>query len=286
MSRRITRSVAFLAAVLLVCLSGPAQADLILGLDSHDIAQADLSPVTLWDSGYGTASELAPAIPPRFLAASAALGGHPAIELDDNNGDGLTTSATGLGTDYTVMILYAFHKHTSDTARVVQGGPTFGNNWLMGPYNGNHAFFDGAFIFSGSTTTDPVILTASGSIAAANEFHLDGVSMGTNGSNATIGTLAIGAAGAWTTEPADSDLGAVLVFDQRLSNDERVGVEHFLALAFELDGFDATPAQQLAGAVVLDGFLGPIPEPGSLTLVILGISGLMGVGFRRRRAAR
>ncbi|MCH8922790.1 MAG: PEP-CTERM sorting domain-containing protein [Planctomycetes bacterium] len=106
---------------------------------------------------------------------------------------------------------------------------------------------------------------------------------GTNANNNAPNFVGIGTEGAWA-EPADSDLGAVLVFDTRLSDDERVGVEHFLALAFALDGFDATPAQQAAGLAALDGFL-VIPEPGSLTLFILGIGGLMSVGFRRRRRA-
>lgn len=295
MPRRITQSVALLAAVTLVCLGSSARADLLLGLDSHDIDQADGTAISAWTSGFGDAAQTVPVRQPTYLASSAALGGHPAVALDnalvETDGSGMSTSVTGLSNTYTIMTLYASHFTDDSPARVVQGGngvfdargAAAANNWLLGPYGGTHRMYDGNWIFTNNSVKTPVILTGLGSPAIANELYLNGSLAGTNTSNNAPNFVSIGTEGAWA-EPADSDLGAVLVFDTRLTNDERVGVEHFLAAAFGLDGFDATPAQQAAGVEVLDGFL-VIPEPGSITLFVLGISGLIAVGFRRRRRA-
>lgn len=298
MPRRITQSVALLAAVALVCLGSSARADLLLGLDSHNIDQADGTAISAWTSGFGDATQTVPIRQPTYLASSAALGGHPAVALDNVlaaidgvNGDGMSTSVTGLSNTYTIMTLYAAHFTDDGTSRVVQGGNgvfnaqvgAAANNWLLGPYAGTHRMYDGDWILTNDSVKTPVILTALGSPAIANELYFNGGLAGTNANNNAPNFVGIGTEGAWA-EPADSDLGAVLVFDTRLTNDERVGVEHFLAAAFDLDGFDATPAQQAAAVEVLDGFL-VIPEPGSISLFVLGISGLIAVGFRRRRRA-
>ncbi|MCH8922789.1 MAG: hypothetical protein IIA67_06535 [Planctomycetes bacterium] len=160
MSRRITRSVAFLAAVTLVCLGSPVRADLILGLDSHDINQADGTPVSAWTSGYGSAAQTVPIRQPAYVASSAALGGHPAVALDNapvgTDGSGMSTSVTGLSNTYTIMTLYAFHGNDTSSARVVQGGNgvfnagggAAANNWLLGPYGGTHRMYDGNWIFT------------------------------------------------------------------------------------------------------------------------------------------
>ncbi len=258
-----------------------SNATLILGLNAHDIIQADGTAVSSWTSvasgGVGNAAQAVAEFQPTYRASSTFLGGLPAVDFNDSltaafDGDGMTTTVSGLGADHTIMALYAYRGTTADAARVVQGSDggrhnfAGSNNWLIGPYNGQHQLYDGGFISSSSDTTAPVIATALGSSARDNEFFLNGASQGANAFNNEPNVVALGAQGAWA-EAADSDLGLVLVFDDRLTDRERIGVEYYMAQEYGLEGFDASAAQQAAAAAVLGGFLTVAPAPFEITSV-------------------
>jgi len=275
-------------------------ATLRLGLDARDIVQADSTGVSNWtsvgSSGVGSASQATANWQPLFRNASVPLGGRPGVQFDSQldadavaEADGMLTTATGVGADYSILSLYAFRNDVG-FARVVQGGngtrhaagAAGANNWLIGPYGGpgqagTHRLFDGAFIDSGNGTTLPVISTALGSSTAAEQFFLNGGLVGSNNGTTTPGTVGLGAEGAFA-EAAKSDIGLVLVFDTTLTNDERIGVEYYMAQAYGLAGFNATTGQRSAGAAQLNGFL--VPEPGSMSLLLLGGMACL---LRRRR---
>lgn len=209
----------------------------------------------------------------------------------------MVTSLTQSSGAYTVISIYN-HRDTSNAdtniRRVLNGGDGVnfdaltGPNWLIGPYGEEHRHYANGWVTlpGPSANTGPALVTAinTGIGSGTSNFWVDGNLETDNSSfNGAFDVLGLGVAGRHG-EAADSDLGLVLVFDDVLSVDQRVGVEFIVAEAFGLTGFFATEEQIEAGNALLAGTsFNQVPEPTSIAVWLLLALTTCGFGFGRLR---
>lgn len=293
-------------AVALLCLfsvAGFAHGQSItLLLNSQTVeGVADGSPLTTWTGEVGSAtSSVGSLTAPTFVTSSNIGPAIPAVRFNATSGasgNGMISSLTQNSGAYTVMTLYN-HNDTSDGGgnlrRVVQGSNGTvggGPNWLIGPYGEDHRHFANPWVTNPgpSANTGPALATAinTGIGSGTSSFFVNGTDeTDSSAPNGGFGTLGLGVAGRFT-EPADSDVGLILVFDDVLSEDQRTGVEFIVAEAFGLGGFpEPTEEQFAAGNELLMGtslFVQEIPEPASVAIWSLLGAAALGLFWRRKR---
>lgn len=151
----------------------------------------------------------------------------PVVRFDATN-DALT-SPLSLANPFTIFAVYSYRGATSGFHRGISGG----NNWLVGPYSGNHKQYSGAFITGPAVVQNAFVQTTSRQTNVLSEFRVNRTAIGSNGSTTAIGVVNLGAAGAFS-EPLDGDVAELICFDVALSDADRTTVEGYLRGKYNL----------------------------------------------------
>ncbi len=130
---------------------------------------------------------------------------------------------------YPFTIIVAYRGPTTGAHRAVNGG----NNWLIGPNNGNHKVYDGAGFHTGrvvdASTSMVIVPTIQQSGAPASDAWFNGVAVATRGSHGGPGTINLGCTGSITNEPLNGDIAELLIFPVALSTANHQLVLNYLA---------------------------------------------------------
>ena len=270
MTKRPLHSLAVvsMAMAVLVVAGGTAEAASIsLLLNSKTITgMGDGASLSTWTGEVGSAAATQA---PTYIAASG-INGLPGVRFDAVD-DGMATSLTQTAGAYTVMTVYNYnYSAAGQYRRVLNGGAGAGTeNWLVGPYQDKHMHFASGWVANPgpSATATPLVLATAvntGIGTGTSTFFVNGTNETDNsGYKGAFGQLGLGTAGQYA-EVADSDVGLVLVFDDNLTADQRVGVESVVADNFGLSGFSANKTQSAVGNGLLAGT--SLASPGATTL--------------------
>jgi len=165
----------------------------------------------------------------RAILQSNVVNGRPVLRFDASD-DGYATPLL-LNTPCTVFAVYAFRDSTSAPRRAVQGS----NNWLLGPYDLQHNFFNGSSFSDGpATVLGQFVVHASWQDGSQSRNWVNGSFVGsTLGAGIGPGTLGLGTAGGFL-EPLDGDVAEVLVYDSALSLADMWAVWSYLAGKYHL----------------------------------------------------
>ena len=209
----------------------PVTSGLQLWLDAADaatIVEDSQGLVQQWNdksgNGFNATQTNANSRPDNVLTA---MNGRPAIRFDGiSDGMAISDSLSVTG-DYTAIIVDRYYG--SIQGRTLQGRDA---NWLVGKWGGQNAYYNGNFVYNGTTqppTTFPAISVATRS-AAESRYYIDGVDRTV--ANATIGTpgrLGLVGSGQFPAEQSQADVSEVIVYNRVLTLAERQSVEAYLA---------------------------------------------------------
>ena len=151
------------------------------------------------------------------------LNGRPAVYFP--SAKSMVTSYS-LSNPYTLFLVYV---RRAEGNRVIQGAL----NWLIGPYSGTHAFYNGGWVGSGvAVAVDQAVYTTVTSSSGASAMRQNGVAKGSAGSDGLPSTLYIGYGGAYASEQAIADTLELLVYNSVLSAGNIALVEAYLAAKY------------------------------------------------------
>lgn len=249
---------------LLVLCSGGIHADIIFHVSATDLMLADGAPVSSW----GTLSQSSPGAQPTYRATG--MNGNPSVDFD-GSGDYLTGASMAGVRSLAVVTLYEGNisiatllSNDNDTLDIRRSATA--NAYTSTANSANNADFwrhDGSI----SALDDSYVngVKAGGFSLGASHVMLSNSDSPASYSNFTVGRAAPsgGAVNRWW----DGDVSEIYAFSQALTSDEIVGVSSLLADRWNSSPVSATPAQLSAGRAVL----GIVPEPSSLSLLILGM---------------
>jgi hypothetical protein len=157
-------------------------------------------------------------------------GGVPVLLYDNVNDAGLTGLSITSG-DYSIHTGYRWNNSAYGAHRVVCGS----NNWLIGPYNGQHQFYNQfGFVRSGSSTDADTPLFSVVTVdrdTAGSELWVNGVSTATNATNGYPGTLYLGVEGPFP-ESSDSSVVALIVRLTSGANTQRATIDTYISSLF------------------------------------------------------
>lgn len=159
--------------------------DLQLQLDANAIVAANNSTVGIWDDSSGNFN-IFWAVVGTPLLRYASQNGLQGVEFIA--GAGLTGSyRRDAGQAFTIFLVAKSNSASVTFRRAVQGT----NNWLIGPYNNNWQFYDGAFINSGGADALAHIFEVTQTTGTAT-FKVDGVAIGSNAGATFPGAFCLG----------------------------------------------------------------------------------------------
>ncbi len=166
------------------------------------------------------------------------------------SGNGMVTPLMVTSGNLSVFVVYSFRDTGSTARRVVQGGPTTGNNWLVGPYNNRYQSYSGAFLAGPATVQNQFVLhevieTTGGVLAQ----YVNGAAYGTRTGAGYPNQIGLGVAGGYP-ESAYGDIAELLVYTTPLSTTERQGIETYLSQKW-LSGTYGTTSLAAASAVAV-----------------------------------
>ena len=144
-----------------------------------------------------------------------------------DSGEGMLTTCDIASPPYTIFTVYNRKTESGGFARAIQG---LVNNWLLGPYNGEHLHYAGGWV---TVNGDSIRLTENAVTCALNDganstFFLNGSdNTETNTPVGAPGIIAMGNAGRWD-QSLQGDLSEVIVYNRALSNDEISTVNDYL----------------------------------------------------------
>lgn len=228
------------------------QADAITGLSDGDR-------INLWEDSSAEGND--------FIDSTIANVLGPVYETNELNGLPIARFTEGSGNQagmqgdpalvlahpYTIFYVGKYNDTDSQFRRIVSSLST---NWLMGPYSGTWQWFSGGFATAGPSATDGAWVIHAVRAQTSSGTHFvwplaseDAPFSAARANPAAIGTVALGYGG--SSEPAESDVAEVIVYDSELSDTDRdavvaylrakwAGIVHFTnLLVVELDDADS-----------------------------------------------
>lgn len=279
-------------------------ADLVLRLDAGGLTPGALSSWTDTSNNAFDASQANAANQPSVVNGGAAFNNLNVVQFTGNSGannDWLDNPSVGYDAQ-TVLAVFKVNTSLRSTAMLGQIWGQYGGtasahvatDFRAGAAQDHGWSFDGdattspqaRFARDGSTFVGPTsnttalpwsdntahLITTEFTNAVSMTQHL----LGSLAPSFNISTHAFG-----------GEIAEILVFNNTLSSDERTGLEHLMAQRWGLTGPGAANAGQIAAANALfPSGLYVIPEPSSLSLLGLGLLGLLGLTARRRGSSK
>lgn len=161
------------------------------------------------------------------------VNGLPVLRFDAGF-DGLLGNGT-LTKPYTVFLVYAWKGASNANRRVFCGGA--GTNWLLGPYQGQHSFYNtsGFVTNSGAPATQNVFVgVMCWDDNTDSKFFVNTVDKTvTTGRTGSPGTMCFAFEGNFG-EFADSDVAELIVYNRKLTSDEIDDVHAYLQARYGL----------------------------------------------------
>jgi len=201
------------------------KADAITGMsDSDRVGTWEDSSVNNRDATQSTAAE-------KPVYKTGRINGKPAVwhpgaaDAPDGTNTGLTTSYSVVN-PFTVFVVYNRTRAGTSETRTVQGSG--GNNWLIGPYNGNHSYYNGAFITNDSVAIGTFVYATVTQAVTGGVFRVNGVQIGTNANTNQPGTFVTGGPEGSFNEAAHGDIAEICVYSRVLEASEITTVEGYL----------------------------------------------------------
>jgi hypothetical protein len=161
------------------------------------------------------------------------LNGLPVLRFDASN-DGMQRSGLSVGIPLTAFIVYCGRTLTGGH-RALAGG----NNWLIGPYAGQHSFFGGGGFVANTDATVTADAFVAGvawqpAVGTASFFvnTVDKTDTSANGTGGQ-GTAGVGAANPFG-EALDGDIAEVFVYDRALTSGEIDDLHDYLQFRYAL----------------------------------------------------
>ena len=155
------------------------------------------------------------------------VNGLPAAYFDNSN-DGMYGSVN-VTNPYTVIVVYNSIT-TSGNRRCVQGNS---NNWLIGPYGGEHSLYNGAFIEGPTIVANEFVYCRVQGTVSGAEFWVNGSSQGSNGNTTAPGVLNLAYEGAYN-EPLNGHIAELIVYDSSISSADALLVENYIKAKYGL----------------------------------------------------
>lgn len=205
------------ASVGAVSLSPPLTSNMTAWIAAHAITgKVDGDAISQWDDLSGNANHFTQAtggLQPLYKTNQ--KNGLAGVQFDSSN-DRLTSPITGLGSTFSIYVVYACLAPGSNY-RVMCGS----NNWLIGPYAGTHRYFNGAFITGPTAYSGAYRMSAAVQDGTGATFYVDNTSIGSNANTTGPGTLNMGYVPG-LNEPANSIVLEVVVYSVK-HNSTNVG---------------------------------------------------------------
>lgn len=203
------------------------KADAITGKNDGDaLAQWDDSSGNANHATQGTAAS-------RPLYKTNIVNGKPVVRFDVTD-DGMGTPVGAVaGTSFTLFCVYDFRGATPAVRRAVHAT---GANWLIGPYNGNHQFYDGGGFTApdGPAVTQNVFVYQTAKQTASTSVnYVNGTQYGTRAQAGSPGITAFNL-GSLGSDVFDGDMAELLIYPTALSDVNRQSVETYLAAKYAL----------------------------------------------------
>ena len=293
----MNRSLILSLALFLAVPAANASATMLLWLDATDFT-APTAALTTWTDKSGLNNHATAPSGREPSVVLSGINGQPAVQFDDSGAAAVLQVMITPDVPVASKNMHAF---------IVMQANDSGGHGLVYSRNGttdlayfgrvagtsmNHGTrFDGAGADRTAndnvwSTTSAGLITSFISDDASGYVRINGGSQHTSPAGTTFGTLNkpfyIGALDNVfaSAHHLDGEIGEIIVFDNELSEDERLGMEHILGQKWNLTGIPTANASQIAAAMNL--FPGnaeavAIPEPGT------GLLALGGVFFLQRR---
>jgi len=170
------------------------------------------------------------------------VNGLPVVRFDATD-DGYATTLVLSAVPYTIHALYAYRGTTAQNRRVINGS----NNWLMGPHSGRYQAYSGGFANGFQVIQDDFVIHTVRQTATNTYNYLNGQLISTTSNTGVIGTLQVGASGAFP-EVADSDVAAIIAYPTSQSDADIAATVAYLATKYAI----VTPANATAVSALTD----------------------------------
>ena len=128
----------------------------------------------------------------------------------------------------TIFVVYERTSSTGTFRRALSGS----NNWLVGPYQTYHQYFNGSWIVGPSIVTGVPVYATVVQKATGGEFWINGVSQGSNSATTAPGTLGL-IYGAYT-EFLGGHIFEVIVYNVELSTTNRETIQTYLSEKWDI----------------------------------------------------
>jgi len=189
--------------------------------------KVDGDKISQWDDSSGNgnhATQGAGANQPLYKTNR--LNNLPAVYI--SGGSMSMTAGYNPSNPYTLFLLYI---RRNGGRRTIQGS----NNWLVGPYNGTHAIYNGGWVGAGAAVgTDVSVYTTLTSEAGASTMRQNGVAKGGSGTDGIPGTLYMGSDGAYPAEVATCDIMEMLIYSRVVTALEIATIEAYIKAKYAL----------------------------------------------------
>ncbi|MEQ9232270.1 MAG: FG-GAP-like repeat-containing protein, partial [Cyclobacteriaceae bacterium] len=229
---------------------GGVSTDLLVWLKA-DAGVTGTTQVSSWADQSGNGANATESIGPELLEGH--INYNPALNF--NATDGMAIANDLNSAPYTVSIVY--NSNGGSTLRRAISGS---NNWLIGPYNGQHLHHADNWITNpgpGVQTGVSVIGTAVNTGVSGNSaFFVSGDNVTTSSAPTGVpGTMFLGGELGCCPEPMDGDIAEVIVYSSVLSVIDRQKMESYLAVKYGLTLDQSTPQDYIAsnGSVIWSG---------------------------------
>lgn len=203
------------------------KADAIAGLSDGDA-------VTTWEDSSGNDRDAT--VPSSFgspVYKTNRVNSLPAVYFESGSPNDALTSGYTVSNPFTVFVYYN-RKGGATTRRAVSGS----NNWLIGPYNSNHTYYNGGWCGTGPTvvTDEFVLATVTNQSPGGGVFRVNTTEYGTNSNTTAPGTFYLGGAAGAYNEPLSGDIAEVIVYSRVLNSTEINSIEAYLGQKYIPEG--------------------------------------------------
>lgn len=182
-----------------------------------------------WDDSSGngiTTTQATGARQPTYQTNQ--VNGLPGVLFGTAANNGMLTNLT-VTNPFSVLCVYASVSNSNTSRRLLQGS----NNWLLGPYQLSHQYYDGAFIVGNSVVAGEWTYAVITQSSAGAVFRTNGTQRGTNANTTAPGTLGLSASGAFA-EVANSTISELCMYNKVLSSTEITALENYVRYKYAL----------------------------------------------------
>lgn len=151
----------------------------------------------------------------------------PALYFD-NTDDGMDSTIVIPEVPYSIFLVYNCQE-ASNYHRALQGS----NNWLIGPYNGNHSLYNGDFITGAAVVAMEFVYATVIANSSGHTFRINGSTEGTNIRTTAPGAISLGNEGFYSEE-LYGDIAELIIYYNDLSSMEYGFVESYLSSKYNI----------------------------------------------------